>query len=196
MKRITLLSLVISLFIVSCQIDSGKEKTEEQLFKIETEYGDMVFKLYDATPLHKENFIKLIEQGYFDDLLFHRVIDGFMIQGGDPNTKTELVATYGTGGPGYTIEDEHIKADILSNRRGTIAMANNGQPNSGGSQFFINLVDNQRLDFDKAPLTSKHPVFGQVIAGMEVVDAIARVETNSSHLPLEDIMIESVTIER
>jgi peptidylprolyl isomerase len=105
------------------------------------------------------------------------------------------VLRYGTGGPGYAIQDEHIKNDLLTNVRGTISMANSG-PNSGGSQFFINLVDNQNLDFDKQPLSSKHPVFGRVVKGMDVVDAIAQVETNERDLPLEDVVVESVTIRR
>ena len=116
-----------------------------------------------------------------------------MIQGGDPNTKTDEVMRYGTGGPGYAIPDEHIEGDLLTNVRGTISMANSG-PNSGGSQFFINLVDNTNLDFNKPPLSSKHPVFGRVVSGMEVVDAIGKVEVNGNDLPLEDVMITSVTI--
>jgi peptidylprolyl isomerase len=119
-----------------------------------------------------------------------------MIQGGDPFTKSGEVFKYGTGGPGYTIQDEHIKADLLTNVRGTISMANNGQPNSGGSQFFINTANNTNLDFDKPPLTSKHPVFGRVVAGMDVVDTIGQAETNNLNLPTEDVVIESLTILR
>ena len=141
MKKIVLLSIVISLFIVSCQIDTSKKKTKDQLYKIETEYGDMVFKLYDATPLHKENFIKLIEQGYFNDLLFHRAIDGFMIQGGDPNSRdAEAGIALGEGGPGYTIPAEFV--DSLFHRKGAIAAARQGdntnpEMRSSGSQFYI-----------------------------------------------------------
>jgi len=141
MKKIVLLSLVISLFVVSCQIDSSKEKTKDQLYKIETEYGDMVFKLYDATPLHKENFIKLIEQGYFDDLLFHRVIDGFMIQGGDPNSRNaEPGKMLGDGGPDYTIPAEFV--DSIFHKKGVIAAAREGdnvnpEMRSSASQFYI-----------------------------------------------------------
>jgi peptidylprolyl isomerase len=137
----------------------------------------------------------LAEEGFYDGIKFHRVIDGFMIQGGDPNTKTDQVFTYGQGGPGYSIPHEHIEGDLLTNARGTISMANSG-PNSGGSQFFINLADNTNLDFNQPPLTSKHPVFGQVISGMDVVDKIAVVETGPSNLPVEDVVIESVTIRR
>lgn len=141
MKKIVLLSLVISLFLVSCQIDSSKKETKDQLYKIETEYGDMVFKLYDATPLHKENFIKLIEQGYFDNLLFHRVINGFMIQGGDPNSRNaEPGIMLGNGGPGYTIPAEFV--DEIFHKKGVIAAARQGdqenpEMRSSGSQFYI-----------------------------------------------------------
>jgi len=161
---------------------------------LETNLGTIEIELFDdAMPITAGNFKKLIGEGFYDGIKFHRVIDGFMIQGGDPITKTDEVARYGTGGPGYSIPDEHITGEKLSNVRGTISMANSG-PNSGGSQFFINLADNINLDFDKPPLQSKHPVFGQVIVGMDVVDAIASVEVGPSDLPLEDIIIERATI--
>ncbi len=163
---------------------------------LNTNKGVIEIELFENTmPITAGNFAKLVDEGYYNGIKFHRVIDGFMIQSGDPITKTSEVLRYGTGGPGYSIPDEHIKGELLTNVRGTIAMANSG-PNSGGSQFFINLVDNTNLDFDKPPLTSKHPVFGRVIAGMEVVDAIGTVETNMNNLPLEDIVIESATIRR
>ena len=162
---------------------------------LNTNMGTIEIELFENwMPVTAGNFKKLINEGFYNGIKFHRVIEGFMIQGGDPITKTDEVLRYGTGGPGYSIPDEFVKADILSNARGTIAMANNGQPDSGGSQFFINLVDNTGLDFDKQPLTSKHPVFGQVVSGMDVVDAIGRVKTSSNNLPLEDVVIESATI--
>lgn len=161
-----------------------------------TNMGNFSLELYeDAMPITAGNFIKLAESGFYNGIKFHRVIPGFMIQGGDPITKTDNVAAYGTGGPGYAIPDEHIAGEKLTNIRGTISMANSG-PNSGGSQFFINVADNQNLDFDKEPLSSKHPVFGQVVSGMEVVDAIAQVKRNQRDLPLEPIVIESVKIVR
>lgn len=161
---------------------------------LETNKGTIEIELFDdAMPITAGNFMKLVREGFYDGIKFHRVIDGFMIQGGDPNTKTDDVLTYGRGGPGYAIPDEHIAGDKLTNVRGTISMANSG-PDSGGSQFFINLVDNTNLDYDKPPLQSKHPVFGQVTAGMDVVDAIGAVETGPSDLPLEDIVIERATI--
>ncbi|NCN52236.1 peptidylprolyl isomerase [Candidatus Parcubacteria bacterium] len=157
-----------------------------------------VFKMElfeDQMPITTANFVKLAESGYYDGTKFHRVIPNFMIQAGDPNSKTENVATYGTGGPGYTIQDEFVSGALLTNARGTIAMANTGQPNSGGSQFFINVVDNTGLDFDKEPLTSKHPVFGRVIEGMDVVDAISSVQTGQRDLPVDAVIIESIKIE-
>jgi peptidylprolyl isomerase len=161
-----------------------------------TNRGTIKLELFEDTmPITAGNFIKLAEEGFYDGTKFHRVIENFMIQGGDPNTKTGDEASYGRGGPGYAIADEHVPGEYLTNRRGTIAMANSG-PNSGGSQFFINLVDNQFLDFDKEPLSSKHPVFGRVVGGMDVVDAIGTTDTNPRDLPLEPIVIESVEITR
>lgn len=161
---------------------------------LETNKGVIEIELFDdAMPITAGNFMKLINEGFYDGIKFHRVIEGFMIQGGDPITKTDEVGRYGTGNPGYAIPDEHIAGEKLTNVRGTIAMANSG-PDSGGSQFFINLADNTNLDFDKPPLQSKHPVFGQVITGMDVVDSIASVETGPTDLPLEDVVIQTATI--
>jgi peptidylprolyl isomerase len=161
---------------------------------LETNKGTIEIELFkDTMPITAGNFEKLVNEGFYNGIKFHRVIDGFMIQSGDPITKTEEVARYGTGGPGYAIADEHIKGDLLTNTRGTISMANSG-PNSGGSQFFINLVDNTNLDFDKPPFTSKHPVFGRVVKGMDIVDAIGAAATNERDLPLEPITIQKATI--
>lgn len=162
---------------------------------LRTNKGDITLELYnEQMPVTAGNFIQLVNEGFYNGTLFHRVIDGFMIQGGDPNTKGADVMTYGTGGPGYAIPDEHIVGEGLSNLRGTISMANSG-PNSGGSQFFINVADNVYLDFDKEPLQSKHPVFGRVIDGMDVVDAIAQVEVDSqSNLPVDPVKIESAEV--
>ncbi len=117
-----------------------------------------------------------------------------MIQAGDPNSKGADSGTYGTGGPGYTIQDEFVADPLLSNVRGTIAMANTGQPNSGGSQFFINTVDNVGLDFDKEPFASRHPVFGRIVDGMDVVDAISATPVGARDLPTDPVIIESITI--
>jgi peptidylprolyl isomerase len=160
-----------------------------------TNKGTFELELYESQmPITVGNFVKLAKEGFYNGTKFHRVIDGFMIQGGDPNSKSDNAASYGQGGPGYTIEDEFVAAENLSNVRGTIAMANTGQPNSGGSQFFINTVNNVGLDFDKDPAASRHPVFGAVIKGMDVVDAIAGSETGPRDVPVDPVVIESVEI--
>lgn len=160
-----------------------------------TSAGTIEIELFaDVMPITTSNFITLAEDGFYDGTKFHRIIDGFMIQGGDPNSKTDDTSSYGTGGPGYTIEDEFVSDERLTNVSGTIAMANTGQPNSGGSQFFINVANNTFLDFDKEPLASKHPVFGHVVTGMDVVEKLGTTETNERDVPVEPVVIESVTI--
>jgi len=161
---------------------------------LKTNKGDIKLELFTKeTPLTTENFLKLAKNAYFDKTKFHRVIENFMIQGGDPLTKDDsLENRWGTGGPGYAIANEDVKG--LSNTRGTISMANSG-PDTGGSQFFINVADNANLDFDKAPLTSQHTVFGQVVSGMEIVDEISQVSTGMYDRPLEAVVIETVILE-
>lgn len=162
-----------------------------------TNRGTFELELYeDQMPITVGNFVKLANEGFYDGTKFHRVIDGFMIQGGDPNSKGDDTATYGIGGPGYTIQDEFVAAPNLSNVRGSIAMANTGQPNSGGSQFFIDTVDNLGLDFDKDPAASKHPVFGHIIKGMDVIDEISTTKTGPRDIPVDPVIIQSVKIER
>jgi len=153
------------------------EMTTEILLK--TNQGDIKIELYDEMPITAGNFEKLVKEGFYDGVIFHRIIDGFMLQGGDP-TGT------GMGGPGYNIKDEFTRSDLDNNDRGTLSMANAG-PNTGGSQFFINLVDNNNLD-------GKHPVFGKVTEGMDVVDKIAKVQTDSSDKPLEDVVIIKASV--
>ena len=142
---------------------------------LETNMGNITIALDPAMPVTAGNFETLVEKGYYNGVIFHRVIDGFMIQGGDP-TGT------GRGGPGYAIKDEFSSNN--RNNRGTVAMANAG-PDTGGSQFFINLVNNNHLDV-------KHPVFGKVVEGMDVVDTIAKVQTNGQaggNRPLRNVTI-------
>ncbi len=171
---------------------------ENPIVVFETSMGDIVFELYmDQTPITSANFLKLASEGFYTNTKFHRVIPDFMIQGGDPNTKGEDTSIYGRGGPGYTIADEFV--DGLSNLRGSISMANVGQPNSGGSQFFINVGNNIFLDYNKQPLESAHAVFGNVVDGMEIVEAIAKVETiepGIRDLPIEPIVITNVIIHK
>jgi peptidylprolyl isomerase len=162
-----------------------------------TNKGVIKLELFeDKMPITTGNFIKLAEDGFYNGIKFHRVIDGFMIQAGDPNTKGTDTSSYGRGGPGFTIKDEFVSDPLLTNVRGTISMANTGQPDSGGSQFFINTGNNTSLDFgdDAAPL-SNHPVFGRVIDGMDVVDTISTTPTGAGDLPIEPVVIESITIE-
>ncbi|MEK7452717.1 MAG: peptidylprolyl isomerase [Patescibacteria group bacterium] len=148
---------------------SDKDAKKGSIAVFETNKGVIKIELFtDKMPITTENFKKLINQSFYNGVRFHRVIDNFMVQAGDPKSKDlSLKSEWGTGGPGYTIQDEFVAG--LSNVKGTIAMANIGQPNSGGSQFFINTVDNIYLDFDKPPLTSQHPVFGKIIEGMDIV---------------------------
>lgn len=169
--------------------------TMNRIALMKTNLGTIEIELFeDQMPITTGNFIKLANEKFYDGIKFHRVIEGFMIQAGDPNTKGDNILSYGQGGPGYTIQDEFVAGPLLTNTRGTIAMANTGQPNSGGSQFFINTVDNIGLDYDKEPSSSKHPVFGRVIKGMDVVDAIEKVEKGQRDLPTTPVVIESVTI--
>jgi peptidylprolyl isomerase len=160
-----------------------------------TNKGVIEIELFqNAMPITAGNFKKLANEGFYNGTKFHRVIKNFMIQGGDPNTKTDDVMKYGTGGPGYAIQDEFVEGNYLTNVRGTIAMANNG-PNTGGSQFFINLVDNKALDWNVPDTNnSQHPVFGQVIKGMDIVDAIGQSKTGPRDIPAEDIVIDKVEI--
>jgi peptidylprolyl isomerase len=144
----------------------------QKLVKLETNMGNITIALAPDMPVTARNFESLVKKGYYDGVIFHRVINGFMIQGGDP-TGT------GSGGPGYVIKDEFTKSN--RNDRGTISMANAG-PNTGGSQFFINLVNNNFLD-------AKHPVFGKVVEGMEVVDKIAKVKTDANDRPVTNVTI-------
>ncbi len=165
--------LVLLVILVGAYFFMG-QKSQNPIVVLETEKGDIKIELFmDKTPITAGNFKKLVEEGFYDGIKFHRVIENFMVQAGDPLTKDPTKeALWGTGGPGYTIKDEFVKG--LSNVKGTISMANTGAPNSGGSQFFINTVDNTYLDFDKPPFESKHPVFGRVIEGMDVVLSIQK----------------------
>jgi peptidylprolyl isomerase len=191
--------LTIAYFMLSKQTPSQNEgEGPETIFvTLKTSMGDIELELYKKDmPITVGNFVELAEGDFYDGVKFHRVIQGFMNQAGDPKTKDDaLMDQWGTGGPGYAIQDEFVAG--LSNLRGTIAMANAG-PNTGGSQWFINIADNTNLDFDKPPASSMHPVFGRVVGGMDVVDAINNVETTGRPFdrPLEAIVIEDVVIKK
>ncbi len=147
---------------------------------IETNLGTIELELFeDKTPVTTQNFIDLAQKGFYDGVIFHRVIDGFMIQGGDP-TGT------GMGGPDYTIEDEFLP-ELTFTGEGVLAMANTGRPHTGGSQFFITLAATPWLN-------GHHTIFGKVVKGMDVVHKIGKVATDFSDRPLEDVVMKHVTI--
>lgn len=165
-------------------LDSEYQKIMNATMK--TSLGEIKIELYgDKTPITAGNFAKLAEAGFYDGVKFHRVISGFMIQGGDPLTKDDAQKElWGTGGPGYKFNDEPFEGQYA---RGTIAMANSG-PNTNGSQFFIMHED--------YPLPPQYVIFGKVLEGMEAVDAIAALETDARDCPLNPPVIESINIER
>merc|ERR1719174_2031048 len=174
-----------------------------------TTMGSFEAEIYlDRVPITASNFIDLCKTGFYNGVHFHRVIPGFMNQFGCPHAKDPKSRRAGTGGPpdgefknlktggmerrsnGGNIQDENISKD--TNKPGSIAMANTGQPNSGGSQMFFNVADNRNLDWF-SPGPSQHPVFGQITEGMDVVMAISKVPTNNDN-PVTPIMMKSITI--
>lgn len=186
------------------------------LVEVTTDYGNMIIKLYDSTPKHRDNFIKLVEEGYYDDLLFHRVIRGFMIQGGDPDSRNATKgAALGMGGPKYRIPAEFN--DTLIHVKGALAAArnNNPQKESSGSQFYIvqgDKVNPKRLERmskrygakerelyetvgGTPQLDGEYTVFGIVIKGLDVIDKIAAVATNNRDRPEEDVKMKMRVIE-
>lgn len=149
--------------------------------KFETNKGNFTVELFeDKTPITAKNFIDLANKGFYNGTLFHRVIDNFMIQGGDPQGN-------GTGGPGYTIADE-FHPSLKHTGPGMLSMANRG-PNTGGSQFFITLAPTPWLD-------NKHAIFGKVIEGLDVVQKIGKVKTGANDKPVEDVVVKKITIEK
>ncbi|MFK7933011.1 MAG: peptidylprolyl isomerase [Saprospiraceae bacterium] len=188
------------------------------LVQLQTEYGNMLLELSNATPQHRDNFIKLVEEGFYNDLLFHRVIDGFMIQGGDPNSKNATPNTrLGGGGPGYQVPAEFV--DSLVHVKGALAAARTGdavnpEKKSSGSQFYIvdgrevtaDVLDNMegKKDFRYTPenraaylelggtpfLDKGYTVFGRVIEGLDVIDKIATVRTAPGDRPMEDVKMK------
>jgi len=153
---------------------------------IETNLGTIVFKLLpDLAPETVRNFEKLAKDGFYNGTLFHRVIPGFMIQGGDPNTKNGSKNTWGTGGPGYTIKAEFSSR---SHHRGIVSMARAQDPNSAGSQFFIVTTDSTFLD-------RQYTVFGEVTEGMDVADKIVKLQRDGNDCPLQEAKIIHVKVE-
>jgi cyclophilin family peptidyl-prolyl cis-trans isomerase len=166
--------------IATCETSLGT-------FKVE------VFK--DKMPLTADNFIALAKDGFYDGCHFHRVIPGFMCQFGCPYSKDPASSRAGTGGPPHgTIQDEHPEDAKLSNEPGTLSMANTGQPNSGGSQFFINTVHNAYLDWF-TPGPSQHPVFGKVSEGMDVIKKIEACPKGPNDRPDPPVKMISIVVE-
>lgn len=209
-KRTANLLVCLSLLMIftnSCS-NAGPQKAV-----IETEFGNMTLELYDSTPGHRDNFIKLVNEGFYDDLLFHRIIKGFMIQGGDPDSRTAAPGQrLGGGGPGYTIPHEigapHIKGTLAA------ARTTNPEKNSSGSQFYIthgNPQSDAALDRVEAKwgfkynaaqrekyktiggspnLDMDYTVYGEVIEGLEVIDKIVSVQKDGSDRPLQDVKMK------
>ena len=195
MSKKTLMLTIVTMFMllttgcfgsaagaIDTKADAAKSTTnaKNRIAVFDTNKGQFTVELFeDKAPQTTKNFITLVEKGFYNNLIFHRVIDGFMIQGGDPEGT-------GMGGPGYTIKDE-FHPDLKHDAPGILSMANAG-PNTGGSQFFITL--------DKTPwLDGKHAVFGKVIKNLDVVQAIGKVKTGPNDKPVEDVVINSITIQ-
>ena len=213
MKRILLTSIILAsavAFLASCSCGRGTKEVsdaelndstktamemkrlEEPMFDIVTTHGTMRVKLYNKTPKHRDNFSKLVNEKYYDGVRFHRVIEGFMIQTGDPFSRdTSMINAWGTGGPDYTIPAEfvneywHKKGALAAARKGDLA---NPTKASSGSQFYIVHDENACLHLD-----GQYSIFGEVIEGLDIIDKIATVATDRYDRPYEDVIIEKIT---
>ena len=162
------------------------KKMQNTTAVIETKFGNITLRFFpDVAPNHVKNFIDLAKKGFYDGTIFHRVIPGFMIQGGDPNTKGPNRATYGMGGPGYTLKAEF---NSKTHKRGILSMARSSDPDSAGSQFFITVADAPFLDH-------QYTVFGEVVSGMDVADKIVSQPRDSADDPLDKIEMKVKIIE-
>jgi peptidyl-prolyl cis-trans isomerase B (cyclophilin B) len=171
---------------ISGKDSGGLEKLKKTKAVIETKFGNIEIKFFpEVAPNHVRNFIKLAKDGVYNGTIFHRVIPGFMVQGGDPNTKGPNKESYGMGGPGYTVKAEF---NNISHKRGILSMARAMDPDSAGSQFFIVVADSTFLD-------KQYTVFGEVAKGMEVADKIVNLPRNRNDLPDERIEIKVKIIE-
>ena len=203
MKRIIfglIVVLSIGLIATSCGNRKKTDKNETEMtetkvyepeFDIVTNFGTMRVKLYDKTPLHRDNFVKLVNEKFYDGIRFHRVIEGFMIQTGDPFSRdTSLINKWGQGGPDYTVPAEfvneywHKKGALAAARKGDMA---NPTKASSGSQFYIVHDENACLHLD-----GQYSIFGEVIDGLEIIDAIATVPTDMYDRPYEDVFIQTI----
>lgn len=217
-------TLVITLCLLSATAGTYAQKnnkTHETMILMETSEGTMKIKLYDGTPLHRDNFIKLAKEHFYDGLLFHRVIEGFMIQGGDPESKGADASKHlGSGGPGYTIPAELLPQYF--HKKGALAAARTGdqgnpQRRSSGSQFYIVhgktisegqikqlenygfvFSDEQKRIYETIggtpTLDAQYTVFGEVVEGLDVVDKIAGTETGTADRPKKDVVILKVSV--
>jgi peptidylprolyl isomerase len=176
-KKVLIIAIIVIITSVVMQMNNNKDNTENKVV-LDTTMGKIVIELEEDMPITTGNFKKLVSEGFYDGVIFHRIIPDFMIQGGDPDGT-------GMGGPGYNIKDEFTNHN--KNDKGTISMANAG-PNTGGSQFFINLVNNNFLD-------DKHPAFGKVIEGMDVIEKMGKVQTGAQDKPVEEVKIIKATLE-
>ena len=175
--RTLVLTTVITAALVVANCSADKQNNHPHVV-IDTKFGSMELELLpEVAPNHVKNFLKLASSGFYNGTLFHRVIPGFMIQGGDPNTKGKDKSKYGQGGPGYTIDAEFNDQPHV---RGAVSMARSADPNSAGSQFFIVIADARYLDH-------QYTVFGRVVKGMDVADTIAAQPRDGNDLPLERI---------
>ena len=212
MKRILLTSIILAsavAFLGSCSCGRGTKEVsdaelndstktememkriEEPVFDIVTTHGTMRVKLYSKTPKHRDNFAKLVSENYYDGVRFHRIIEGFMIQTGDPYSRdTSMINAWGTGGPDYTVPAEfvneywHKKGALAAARKGDLA---NPTKASSGSQFYIVHDENACLHLD-----GQYSIFGEVVEGLEVIDRIATVATDHYDRPYEDVIIKSI----
>lgn len=210
----TSIPFAAALFITSAlSMFSCNSGDKEQYVLIETDFGNMKAKLFNDTPQHRDNFIKLVKENYYDGLTFHRVINGFMIQGGDPNSRNaEIGAPLGAGGPGYQVPAEIGKPHF----KGALAAARNNNPEkaSSGSQFYIvqgrdvneqvlnsmatqkgiTYTDEQRkkyMQYGGTPqLDNEYTVFGEVVEGLDVIDKIAAVQTAAADRPVQDVTMK------
>ena len=225
MRNIYFLILIVSIFALQpFKADTFKKskKNKEILVKVHTNKGEFIVKLYNETPLHRDNFLRLVNEGYYDSLLFHRVIEGFMIQGGDPDSKNASPGQMlGNGGPNYTIPAEFNSS--LIHKKGALAAARtadyiNPKKESSGSQFYIvqgrtldsiqlnniclktkqSYTDSQKEIYQNLGgtphLDGSYTVFGEVGDGLHIIDSIAAVKTNQADRPIEDVRIISMKI--
>lgn len=229
MSRKYVFSLVLALVVSALSLPAGAAKKEKRsVVRLETSAGNIRIALSDLTPIHRDNFLTLVEQGYYDGILFHRVIEDFMIQAGDPDSRNAPKdSLLGNGGPGYTLPAEIVFPELF-HVRGSVAAAREGDDvnpefRSSGSQFYIVWGQRQRpADLKKAKsyleergieldrfmisdyqmyggtphLDGTYTVFGEVIEGLDVVEAIQKCPTDANDRPLEDVVILRAKVER